>query len=795
MRLDSLKIRGLGPFSEVDVDLAALDARLIAITGGNGEGKSTLLELFAGALYRRCATRGKLSELATTRDAFVEASIVNGAPWTIRQLIDGTSGKGEATVIAEDGTPALESGKVRDYDRWADAHLPPEEVLYSTIFSAQGSAGFLELKPADRKAVLLRVLGIEHLETMADLARTKAKAAKNSHATLQARLEDERRRGGDVGALSIAERGSVNRLGKANIEKTEAAASLKAEDERAKEVDRLLEKSTEHAAERRVLDEKRAAVAKSLDDLQIRIENNRDVLSQADAIREAVERDAELVYDVEVLHERQSGASDDAKAAERLKAEASRRADDAQKRVTKAKARLADREKIEGAVAEVDGLRETLLVCDEALATAEEELDKVRGRRIAGAEDRISDLRFGLSHIQDHVVEDPRAYAGAVIKDDDDEVRAATALPGLLEEAMKSAGEAQIAKDESWKDVMAAEKLADRAGDMASAAEDLAQAEEEVAQSMKGKDDASEIAEVNGIIVAEVQKELAAIKETRKPLAGLIAKVDRLAQAEVRVEELKPQEERDRADLADLDQKLEAIPSAEDLPDPVDLTSFEERVKTAAEEETSATSAAAVAEKALADAKEAAETRAGLEDETKAAAELLSDLARLASDLGRDGLQALEIDAAGPELTDLVNDLLHGCVGTRWTVRVDTTRSSADGKRQLEGLDVMVIDTQNGREAMVETYSGGERVILGEAVSLALTTLATRRAGITGATLIRDESGAALDPENGRAYIAMLRRAADLTGASQVLYVSHTPELQELADARIHIEGGKVSVI
>ena len=60
---------------------------------------------------------------------------------------------------------------------------------------------------------------------------------------------------------------------------------------------------------------------------------------------------------------------------------------------------------------------------------------------------------------------------------------------------------------------------------------------------------------------------------------------------------------------------------------------------------------------------------------------------------------------------------------------------------------------------------------------------------------MRDESGAALDPENGRAYIAMLRRAAQQIGADKVLYVSHTPELQELADSKIHVsENGLVTL-
>jgi ABC-type lipoprotein export system ATPase subunit len=72
--------------------------------------------------------------------------------------------------------------------------------------------------------------------------------------------------------------------------------------------------------------------------------------------------------------------------------------------------------------------------------------------------------------------------------------------------------------------------------------------------------------------------------------------------------------------------------------------------------------------------------------------------------------------------------------------------------------------------------------------------LACRRAGVKGPTLIRDESGAALDPQNARNYVAMLRRAAELVGASHVLFVSHSPEVQELADARIVVQDGEVTV-
>jgi DNA repair exonuclease SbcCD ATPase subunit len=127
-------------------------------------------------------------------------------------------------------------------------------------------------------------------------------------------------------------------------------------------------------------------------------------------------------------------------------------------------------------------------------------------------------------------------------------------------------------------------------------------------------------------------------------------------------------------------------------------------------------------------------------------------------------------------------------------VELRTDRLSADGKRVLEDLEARVLDTVNGRDADAATYSGGELVLVGSALSLGLTTLACRRAGVERPTICLDEAGAALDDANGRAWIAMLRMAARQIGADKVLYISHSGEAQLAADARIRITDGAVNV-
>jgi exonuclease SbcC len=266
----------------------------------------------------------------------------------------------------------------------------------------------------------------------------------------------------------------------------------------------------------------------------------------------------------------------------------------------------------------------------------------------------------------------------------------------------------------------------------------------------------------------------------------------------VRLEEAAPRRAELVVELGKLDEQLARTPEVPAWRHSVSPDMFErllrenvdiargrvERIERTLAELDVATRAAADAEKRLGE----------LLSKGQALAGALADAEKVAADLGRDGLQALELDAAGPELSVLATDLLHRAFGPRWTVSFETLRSSADGKRELETLEVRVLDTHTGYEGPVEALSGGERAIVGEAVSLALTVLACRSAGLEAPTLVRDESGAALDPAKSEAYVRMLRIAAELVGASRVLFVSHDPRAAELADSRIEIVDGVIVV-
>jgi len=577
----------------------------------------------------------------------------------------------------------------------------------------------------------------------------------------------------------------------------EAEREVQIADERAAAAARRLEsarlEASDYALARQRWEEReqaRASLRRAIDDLQqqrdglaLRIANNRAVLAEAEAIRAAVARAEELTT-AAARARAELGEARQARALwEQRQGELDRAAKAAVERLRSVEAQIQGASATLDLAAKLDERRERVADRRGAVAAAELVLRELQESALLGAEGRIGLLRDGLEQIRDGA---PPNIARATLERDDIAARQAEEHPAKVADAHSElvwardrlrAAEAELAEAE--RAAAAVERVRQLEGEQREAIARLAATEAELRAHAES--------EPGG--VEPLSARLRADEEELERARKVAAKADPLGRAEARLAELEPQAERVAADLERATQELAALPE-EPAPDAgPSLAALEEDAREAREAASAATARLGAARARLTACEEAITRAEELKLELETAQAEVADWTRLAADLGRDGLQAAEIDAAGPELTELVNDLLHTCVGPRWTVSIETTRLSADGKRQLEGCDVRVIDTERGRDAEASTFSGGERVIIGEAVSLALSMLACRRAGLDGVTLVRDESGAALDPANARAYVAMLRRAAQLVGARNVLFVSHSPEVVELADARIALGG------
>ena len=193
---------------------------------------------------------------------------------------------------------------------------------------------------------------------------------------------------------------------------------------------------------------------------------------------------------------------------------------------------------------------------------------------------------------------------------------------------------------------------------------------------------------------------------------------------------------------------------------------------------------------------ESAQTRlAQVEAELGTATAEYEDFNYLAKVFGPDEIQLCKIQAAGPEVSGLVNTLLEGCFDNKFELRFRTQRPRADGRGMVDDFDIEVRNKNLDRTCLVDELSGGQFVLVNEAVNLGIAIYNMRQGeGIRYETLFRDETVGALDAANANEYVRMLRRAMDLGAFHQVIFICHTPLVWELADRILSVGDGRVVV-
>ena len=156
---------------------------------------------------------------------------------------------------------------------------------------------------------------------------------------------------------------------------------------------------------------------------------------------------------------------------------------------------------------------------------------------------------------------------------------------------------------------------------------------------------------------------------------------------------------------------------------------------------------------------------------------------------GREGLIALELELAAPAVSDIANALLKE-MGGRFAIRFDTlqpkmTRGKITGYR--ESFSVKVFDSEKGVEKNIIDLSGGERVWVDEAIARGIAIYNARNSGSELGFLVSDERDGALDADKKIEYMSMKRKVLELGGDKQEIFISHTPEVWDLADEVIRI--------
>lgn len=155
---------------------------------------------------------------------------------------------------------------------------------------------------------------------------------------------------------------------------------------------------------------------------------------------------------------------------------------------------------------------------------------------------------------------------------------------------------------------------------------------------------------------------------------------------------------------------------------------------------------------------------------------------------GKDGIQALELDALAPGISETANEILKSGYGDRFSISIETTRIGGSGKKtkQIEDFKIMVND--NGDVTTLENKSGGESVWIKRAIYDAFAVIRRRNTGFAFLTCFQDETDGALDPSAKTAYCRMLEASHDAGKLRHTIIITHSNEVKAMIEQKIAME-------
>ncbi len=189
MLIDRIYLRNYRVFED-ELELL-LPPGLVGVYGPNGAGKSTLLESILWTLWGKARTgKEEVTSSGTHGECVAEMTFEHeGHVYLVRRTIAGVN----ATVRAEahcDGLAMAEG--VRDTGRYVHSVLGMDDGAFrASVFAEQKQLdAFSSQSPADRRKLVLALLGVTPLDVARDKARADAREVNAQHGRLRGMLPD-----------------------------------------------------------------------------------------------------------------------------------------------------------------------------------------------------------------------------------------------------------------------------------------------------------------------------------------------------------------------------------------------------------------------------------------------------------------------------------------------------------------------------------------------------------------------------------------------------------------------------
>jgi exonuclease SbcC len=161
---------------------------------------------------------------------------------------------------------------------------------------------------------------------------------------------------------------------------------------------------------------------------------------------------------------------------------------------------------------------------------------------------------------------------------------------------------------------------------------------------------------------------------------------------------------------------------------------------------------------------------------------------------GKNGVPAMIIDAAIPEIQNAANDLLARLTDGRLTLELSTQREKVTGGI-AETLDIRIHEGGSTRD--YDLFSGGESFRINFALRIALSKLLARRAGAQLRTLVIDEGFGSQDAQGRERLVEAIHAIRD--DFDLILVITHIDELKDAFPVRIEVTktpaGSQIDVV
>lgn len=754
--LVSLKLRGsIGIYKgigkdEITIDFDSYDSGLIALTGENGRGKTTLIENCHP--YPQLLTRkDKLQEQFRLRNSFRE--VIYRDRDTKRMVkcliqIDGETKSGSCNYyayISDDNgknwnaVPGVDKN-LKPYEEFIAQTFGPIELYLRTAFITQRPTKNLpdltDATAGEKKTLFVELAGIDYLQRFADAANEKVKTSEQTIHDSEIKIQ--------MLQSNLSRKEEIEN----SISESEKTAKIKQSEleeitENGKAARTKLNEAQERYNTEKERQKKESEILENVSTLKNEISNiENEILKNQTAAEKRAENE-KIISDYEDL---QKIIAEEQKKRNAINEANSAKMSEYLEKKSEFDAKQAEiKNYIDGCKAEKNAVEKDILAAQNEIKFKERDLSEIVdtcptcGQKLPA--EKIAEL---------NAKRDEAKKAVKILEDKISEYK--EKLSGI--EKKTSELEADLSELAFSEPAKPAQETFD------STAENEA------------------TAKLNAIDINKAKTELETAKTAAVRNEGLTAQISDkkklLENAENALQEnLSKKNENAEAELSDAQRNIDSLT---------------EKFTSVKSEIAAINATIEAGKKTLSEMKENEAELEKLQKESEKQKIEVTEWELVSKAFGKDGIQALELDALAPGISDTANKILKSGYGDRFSISIETTRIGGSGKKtkQIEDFKIMVND--NGDVTTLENKSGGESVWIKRAIYDAFAVIRRRNTGFAFLTCFQDETDGALDASAKTAYCRMLEASHEAAKLRHTIIITHSNEVKAMIEQKISME-------